>query len=66
MSTVEERRPKVEEADIFSWRFCELVRAGFSNDQAFRLAAEPGVDIRVAERLLAAGCPAETAQRILL
>jgi hypothetical protein len=66
MSTVEERRPKVEEADILSWRFCELVRAGFSNDQAFRLASEPGVDIRLAERLLAAGCPAETAQRILL
>ena len=66
MSTVEERRPKVEEADILSWRFCELVRAGFSNDQAFRLASEPAVDIRLAERLLAAGCPAETAQRILL
>ena len=66
MSTMEERRPRVDAADIFSWRFCELVRAGFSNDQAFLLAGEPGVDIRVAERLLAAGCPAETAQRILL
>ena len=66
MSTLEDRRPKLEEADILSWRFCELVRAGFSNDQAFRLAAEPQVDIRLAERLLAAGCPAETAQRILL
>jgi hypothetical protein len=66
MNTVEERRPRLEQADILSWRFCELVRAGFSNDQAFRLASEPEVDIRVAERLLAAGCPAETAQRILL
>jgi hypothetical protein len=66
MSTLEDRRPKVEEADILSWRFCELIRAGFSNDQAFRLASEPEVDIRLAERLLAAGCPAETAQRILL
>lgn len=66
MSTVEERQPKVEEAEILSWRFCELVRAGFSNDQAFRLASEPEVDIRYAERLLAAGCPAVTAQRILL
>lgn len=66
MSTVEDRRPRLEDADILSWRFCELVRAGFSNDQAFRLASEPEVDIRVAERLLAAGCPAETAQRILL
>jgi hypothetical protein len=66
MSTLEDRRPKVEEADILSWRFCELIRAGFSNDQAFRLASEPEVDIRFAERLLAAGCPAETAQRILL
>jgi hypothetical protein len=66
MSTMEERRPRPDDADILSWRFCELVRAGFSNDQAFRLASEPQVDIRFAERLLAAGCPAETAQRILL
>jgi hypothetical protein len=66
MSTVEERRPRPDDADILSWRFCELVRFGFSNDQAFRLASEPAVDIRVAERLLAAGCPVETAQRILL
>jgi hypothetical protein len=66
MSTIEERRPRQDDADILSWRFCELVRVGFSNDQAFRLASEPQVDIRLAERLLAAGCPAETAQRILL
>ena len=66
MSTIEERRPRLDDADILSWRYCELVRFGFSNDQAFRLAAEREVDIRVAERLLAAGCPAETAQRILL
>jgi hypothetical protein len=65
MSTTQER-PKVDAADIFSWRFCELVRAGFSNDQAFILAGDSNVDIRLAERLLAAGCPAETAQRILL
>jgi hypothetical protein len=66
MSTVESHRPRPDDADILSWRFCELVRAGYSNDQAFRLASEPEVDIRFAERLLAAGCPAETAQRILL
>jgi hypothetical protein len=66
MSTIEERRPRRDDADILSWRYCVLVRAGYSNDQAFRLASEPGVDLRLAERLLATGCPAETAQRILL
>jgi hypothetical protein len=66
MDTIEERRPTVAAADILSWRYSVLVRAGYSNDQAYRLASEPEVDLHVAERLLAAGCPAKTAQRILL
>jgi hypothetical protein len=51
---------------VFDWRFAELCRAGFSSDQAWRLASAPAVDIRAAERLLAQGCPPATAQRILL
>jgi hypothetical protein len=52
--------------EVFDWRFAELVRAGFTPDQAWRLASERQVDIREAERLLAAGCPGDVAQRILL
>jgi hypothetical protein len=51
---------------VFDWRFTELCRAGFTSDQAWRLASEPNVDIRAAERLLVEGCPPATAQRILL
>ena len=50
----------------YDWRFQQLLRAGFTHDQAWRLASDPGVDIRVAERLLANGCPRELVQRILL
>jgi hypothetical protein len=51
---------------VFDWRFAELCRAGFTSDQAWRLASASQVDIRAAERLLAEGCPPATAQRILL
>jgi len=55
-----------EASRILDWRFGELVRAGYSEGQALALAAAPDVDIRAAERLLAAGCPPATAERILL
>ena len=51
---------------VFDWRFQQLLRAGYTHDQAWRLASEATVDIREAERLLDEGCPRETAQRILL
>ena len=51
---------------VFDWRFQQLLRAGYTYDQAWRLASEASVDIREAEHLLADGCPRETAQRILL
>jgi hypothetical protein len=51
---------------VLDWRFAELCRAGFTSDQAWSLASTPEVDIRAAERLLVAGCPPATAQRILL
>jgi hypothetical protein len=52
--------------EIFDWRFAQLLLAGFTHDQAWRLASAPEVDVRAAERLLASGCPRETALRILL
>ena len=68
MSTIEQTptAPWAEAARVFDWRFAELVRAGYSPDQAWLLASAPEVDVRLAERLLAEGCPPETAQRILL
>lgn len=51
--------------EVFDWRFQELLRAGYSHDQAWRLASDAHVDIRAAERLLAEGCPRDVAQRIL-
>lgn len=67
MSAIEEQLPRqLQDERVFDWRFEELVHAGYSADQAWRLAGDPTVDIRLAERLLANGCPAATAQRILL
>jgi hypothetical protein len=68
MSTIEQT-PQVERTEatrVFDWRFSELVRAGYSADQAWLLASAPEVDVRLAERLLAEGCPPDTARRILL
>ena len=57
---------QVDDAGVFDWRFAELVRVGYSPDQAWRLASDRGVDIRAAEQLLANGCETRTAVRILL
>ena len=66
MSTVEEERRPVDEAAVFDWRFSVLMNAGYSPDQAWTLATCRDVDIRLAERLLAQGCPRATAVLILL
>ncbi len=68
MSTIEQTptAARTEATRVFDWRFAELVRAGYSPDQAWLLASASEVDVRLAERLLSEGCPPETAQRILL
>jgi hypothetical protein len=48
------------------WRLEELIRAGYSPHDALVLCGEPEVDLHLAVRLLAQGCPTETALRILL
>lgn len=65
-TTIHDADVQPDAARVFDWRFAELCRAGFTSDQAWCLASAPDVDIRVAERLLADGCPPATAQRILL
>jgi hypothetical protein len=66
VSTVEQERQGVDEAAVFDWRFTVLMNAGYLPDQAWTLAACRDVDVRLAERLLAQGCPRATAILILL
>jgi hypothetical protein len=66
MTTAEEQLIDLAEGEVFNWRFTELTRAGYSQADALLLASDKEVDLRVAERLLAEGCPPSTALRILL
>jgi hypothetical protein len=66
MATVEQRTPDTGEAAVFDWRFEVLMHAGYLPDQAWSLATNRDVDVRLAERLLVQGCPRSTAVRILI
>jgi hypothetical protein len=66
MTTAEQTRSDLAETELFDWRFTALTRAGYPHADAWLLAAAKGVDLRVAERLIAEGCPPATAVRILL
>jgi hypothetical protein len=63
MIRTENRR---EERRVLGWRYEELVRAGYAERQAMRLADRMDVDLHRAIELLRAGCPPATAIRILL
>jgi hypothetical protein len=47
------------------WRRSRLRRAGFDARRAAELAADPGYDVQALVDLVARGCPAELAVRIL-
>lgn len=66
MTTAQEQRSELTDSEVFDWRFTALTRAGYPHADAWLLAAAKEVDLRVAERLLAVGCPPSTALRILL
>jgi hypothetical protein len=51
---------------VLEWRFDELERAGIDCVQAVRLALDPGFDIAALRRLVARGCSASLALRIVL
>jgi hypothetical protein len=58
---------KILESDrVRRWRVEELERAGYPPAAALVLGDDPEVDLHVAVGLLGAGCPIETAMRILL
>jgi hypothetical protein len=63
----EEQRFGDTEADrVESWRLGELLNAGYPLEHAEQIAARDDIDLRRALKLIAAGCPHETASRILL
>ena len=48
------------------WRFDELVRAGYDEEDATELAFYLDVDLHFATSLVLRGCPSRTAARIAL
>ena len=63
---------QLEEAEVFEldavrrWRFDELVRAGYDDEDAIELAFHLDVDLHLAVDLVRRGCPSRTAARIAL
>jgi hypothetical protein len=58
-------RESVEEHLVRRWRLDQFVALGFCHAVAATMTASP-VDLASARKLVAAGCPLETAARILL
>jgi hypothetical protein len=69
MSETEQRvEADVEAAErlqVRRWRFEQFFRLGFTESDSATLA-ETHVDLSLVRRMMAAGCPPETASRILL
>ena len=51
--------------DVVEWRRCRLVEAGFNDELARRIAADPAMDVHALLDLVDRGCPPELAVRIL-
>ena len=55
-----------ESTAVLEWRFSQLARSGYAAGDALALAARIDVDLHRASDLVASGCPASVALRILL
>ena len=67
MTSADMTLTKEAEAErVLSWRFEELERAGYPVASANELAERTDVDLHAAVELVRAGCPVDTAVRILL
>jgi hypothetical protein len=66
MEHVLERPQRTEDESVLDWRFDALESAGYSPIAALSLAVARHVDLHQALGLAAAGCPQDTALRILL
>ena len=60
--TLDER----EVEDVLRWRLRQLVRAGYTCDDALALSTHVEIDLQLAIDLPRRGCPHTTAMRILL
>jgi hypothetical protein len=58
--------PSEELCRTRDWRFDQLTTLGFDPLEATLMAEDACVDLAQARRLVAMGCPLETASRILL
>jgi hypothetical protein len=65
MNEPENRAKAIERLRIKRWRFEQFVQLGFTETDAAALA-EATVDLGIMRRLISAGCPRETASRIVL
>jgi hypothetical protein len=67
MASADMTLTKEAEAErVLTWRFEELERAGYPVGPANELAERSDVDLHAAVELVRAGCPVDTALRILL
>jgi hypothetical protein len=58
---------EASEADaVRLWRFEELVRAGYEDEDAVELAFHLDIDLHFATNLVRCGCPSRTAVQIML
>jgi hypothetical protein len=65
MAEVDERVETEERMIVRRWRFEQFIELGFTKTDSATLA-EAHVDLSLARRMMAAGCPVEIASRILL
>jgi hypothetical protein len=61
-----ESEPSEAERQTRIWRLDQLISLGFDSPCAAQMANDTQVDLAQARRLIALGCPLETAARILL
>jgi hypothetical protein len=61
-----EAREVSELEAVMRWRFDQLVRVGYDDDDAIQLAVDLNVDLHFAKQLVLGGCPSDIAVRIAL
>ena len=66
ISDIDTRHELDEELRVTLWRTATLSEAGYDDQIALDLALDKNVDLHLARRLMALGCPQATALRILL
>jgi hypothetical protein len=67
MAAAQSEALEASEVDaVRRWRFDELVRAGYEDEEAMEIAFHLDVDLHFATNLVRRGCPSSTAVRIAL